>query len=443
MIAFSGASTPPVRLPLGPSFATPEGAFSSRVKSAPMPRLKTTPFHPCTEPLMTAAQWRRWGGYQVASCYLASCDREYYAVRNSTAAFDISPLAKYRISGPDSLPYLQRLVTRDLSRLLPGKVIYTPWCEENGKVVDDGTVAALELDDGETVYQLTAAEDCLAWLELVARGYRVEIEDVTERFGVLALQGPTSLNLLLELLGPKVADLGFSEAAHFQTGAGPLWVSRTGYTGDLGYEIWCEASDAVALWTQVSELGVRYGLVPAGIWALDIARIEAGLIMLEVDYASASTVTQLGQTSSPFELGLGWAVSFDKGPFVGREALLSEKTEKSTPFHLTGLVLDLPSYREAFAVVGLPPCLPVQAWREVAPVFDTDGHQRGYATCGTWSPTLQELLVMIAVEPAFCAPETPLFFDMMVDRRRVRIPGRTVRLPFFHTQRKKAQYAAV
>lgn len=404
-----------------------------------MQRLKVTPFHSRTAQLMQGAEWRRWGGYQVASCYEMVPDREYYAVRSSTAMFDVSPLAKYRITGPEARPYLQKLLTRNIEKLDPGKVVYSPWCDSRGKVVDDGTLACFS----EEHFQLTAAEQGEAWLEKVAHGFEVTIENISDDFGVLALQGPTSLGLLRELVGDRIEALGFSEAANFEVDSIPLWISRTGYTGDLGFEVWVQAEHAEKLWDRLMDIGFSYAMMPAGIWALDVARIEAGLIMLEVDYNSALRTESLAQTSSPFELGLGWSVHFKKGDFVGRSALLKEKKDNSTPYQFVSLVLDDVAYREAFASAGLAADLPVRAWRGVHPLFDAKDEQPGYATCGTWSPTTQQYILLAQVAPEYSAPGSELFFDAVVDRKRHRFSCRVAKTPVFETNRKKESYAKV
>lgn len=404
-----------------------------------MQRLKTTPFHQRTAELMQGAEWRRWGGYQVASCYEMQPDREFYAVRASTALFDVSPLAKYTIKGPDARAYIQKLFTRNMEKLEPGKVFYSPWCDQRGKVIDDGTIACFD----EQSFRMTAAEQGEAWLLQVAVGFDVAIENVSDDFGVLAVQGPTSRAVLQSLVGDGIEELGFSEAADFQLGDIPLWISRTGYTGDLGYEVWVTAEHAVTLWDRLLEAGSGYALVPAGIWALDVARIEAGLIMLEVDYLSALKAETVSQTSSPFELGLGWSVHFKKGDFVGREALLKEKESGSTPYHFATCVLDDVAYRAAFEQAGLAADLPVKAWRGMHPIFCSDGNQVGYATCGTWSPTTQQYILLTQVEPSFADPGTELYFDAVVDRRRHRFPLQVVKGPVFDTPRKKESYAKV
>jgi glycine cleavage system T protein (aminomethyltransferase) len=404
-----------------------------------MQRLKVTPFHSRTAELMQGAEWRRWGGYQVASCYEMVPDREYYAVRASTAMFDVSPLAKYRITGPEARPFLQKLLTRNIEKLAPGDVVYSPWCDSRGKVVDDGTLACFS----EEHFQLTAAEQGEAWLVRVASGFDVTIQNISDDFGVLALQGPTSLALLRELVGEGIDNLAFSQAASFEADSMPLWISRTGYTGDLGFEVWVRSEHAEALWDRLMDIGFSYALMPAGVWALDVARIESGLIMLDVDYLSALRTESLAQTSSPFEIGLGWSVHFKKGDFVGREALLAEKRDGKTPYRFVSLVLDDLAYREAFEAAGLTADLPVRAWRGMHPLFDSQGEQPGYATCGTWSPTTQKYILLAQVAPEYAALDTELFFDTVVDRRRHRFSCRVTKSPVFQTDRKKQSYAKV
>lgn len=398
--------------------------------------LKTTPFHARTSELMQSAEWRRWGGYQIASSYEPSPDREYYAVRASAALFDVSPLAKYKITGSEARDYVQKLITRDVSHLAIGKVAYSPWCDQRGKMIDDGTFACL----GDEHFQMTAAEAGDSWLQRVAAGFDVEIENISDDYGVLAIQGPTSLSILRELLGEAPAKLAFSESINVNWEGQTLWVSRTGYTGDLGFEVWVKSEQAVKLWDRIAEIGISYALVPAGIQALDIARIEAGLLMLDVEYVSALATEIPSQSSSPFELGLGWSVHFKKDDFIGREALLEEKEKNSTPYAFVGCVVDDVAYREAFERVGLASRLPVKAWRGIHPLFDGNGEQRGYTTCGTWSPTLQKYIMLAQVSPDFAEAGSSLFFDEMIDRHRERFPCSVCKLPFFDTPRKKEMY---
>ncbi len=299
--------------------------------------LKKTPFHSRTAALMQADQWRRWAGYTAASAYEMTHDREYMAIRNACALIDVSPLCKYQISGADALRFLNRLVTRDVSVCPIGGMLYTPWCDSRGKVIDDGTIAHL----GENRYRLTSAEPNLRWLEDNAIGMDVQIEDVSEQIAALALQGPTSRQLLMTLTDAPLADLKYYRFLDTAIADTLVTISRTGYTGDLGYELWLQVDPARVerVWDALVAAGRSFALQPAGIWALDVARIEAGLIMLDVDYTPANKAMIDAQTSTPLELGLGWAVSWNKGNFVGRQALLAERSRGSATM-LVGLEID-------------------------------------------------------------------------------------------------------
>lgn len=392
-----------------------------------MLKLKTTPFHPRTSELMQANQWRRWAGYSVASAYEMTHDREYLAVRNAVALFDVSALYKYSIRGVDARAFLDRLVTRDLSKLPVMGMAYTPWCDSLGRVVDDGTVLCLAEDQ----FRLTAADPNYHWLLENATGFQIEIEDVSEQLGTLAVQGPYSRDLLRECFGPAPAELKFYGACE----ADGLVITRTGYTGDLGYEIWVPRERATEIWDRLVEKGSRYALQPAGIWALDVARIEAGLIMLDVDYLPAPKATTPAQASTPFELGLGWAVHLHKPNFVGKRALAHEKKHGSK-WQLIGLEIDHVVLADEYEKLGLPVAYPFVPWREVTPLFQ-NGLQVGYATCGGWSPTLKKYLALAQVEPAYAEPGTGLSVDLLVDRYRKSIPARVTRLPFYNPPRKR------
>jgi len=394
--------------------------------------LKTTPFHARTSALMQGAEWRRWAGYSVASAYELTPDREYLAIRNACALIDVSPLFKYHLSGPDALAFLDRLVTRDLGKMAVGHMTYTPWCNARGKVVDDGTIARLS----DTEYRLTAAESNLRWLHDNAPGFSVHIEEVTERLGALSLQGPASRALLEGLTGTDLSQVKYHRFTHVSLAGHPTMVSRTGYTGDLGYEIWVEAERAETVWDALVEAGRAYALQPTGIWAMDASRIEAGLIMLDVDYTPAPKALTDGQASSPFEIGLGWAVHFKKGHFVGRKALLAEK-ERGSPLALVGLEIDHVAFGKAHERLGLTTPFPFVPWRGIVPIF-RGGEQVGYATCGTWSPTCKKYLALAQVAPAAAAPGSALSIDLMVDRSRQSFQATVVGIPFFNPERKRA-----
>lgn len=393
--------------------------------------LKKTPFHSRTAELMQADQWRRWAGYTVASSYEMTHDREYFAMRNACALLDVSPLCKYQITGSDALKFLNRLVTRDVSKFPPGGMLYTPWCDSRGKVLDDGTIATLE----ENRYRLTSAEPNLRWLEDNAIGMNVKIEDVGEQIGTLAIQGPRSRELLMTLTDAPLGQLKYYNFLNTTIDGVPVMISRTGYTGDLGFELWMDASKAEHIWDIIVNAGNAFALQPAGIWALDVARIEAGLIMMEIDYTPANKALIDAQMSSPLELGLNWAISWKKGNFVGRKALVEEKKRGSTTL-LVGLEIDHKEYERQHHELGLPVPYPFLAWRQVIPLH-ADGVQIGYATSGVWSPTLKKYIALGHVHPSCSAPGSTVTIDLTVDRFRRPFKAKVTGLPFFNPPRKK------
>jgi aminomethyltransferase len=391
-----------------------------------------TPFHPRTSALNQTHSWRRWSGYLAAGSYELSHEREYWAIRNSAALLDVSPLYKYHLSGPDAATLLNRVVTRDIDRLAIGQVIYTPWCDEHGKVLDDGTLSRLN----DNLYRLTSAEPCLRWLHLNAVGLKVTIEDVSAKLGALAVQGPKSRLVLDSLSKPPISYLKYFRLAHTQLAGIPVTVSRTGYTGDLGYEIWVEAAHALALWDALLEAGGPYGLTPAGILALDVARVEAGLILLDVDYTSAHVARIEAQKSSPFELNLGWTVSADKERFIGRKALLEEK-QRDPAWRLVGLEVDWPGLERLYLDEGLPPQLPTTTLRASVPVSSL-GRQVGYASSSCWSPLLKKFIALAHLEAAAAKPGQLVMYEVTIEHKRRYAPARVVELPFFDPERKRA-----
>jgi aminomethyltransferase len=394
--------------------------------------LKTTPFHPRTAPLVRAQTWRRWAGYQMASAYDPHPDREYAAIRNAAALIDVSPLYKYRLTGRDAARLLDRMITRDMTKLQVGQVYYTPWCDIHGKVIDDGTVSRLD----EGAFRLTSADSSLRWLHLNAVGLEVAIEDISERVATLALQGPLSRAILEAVAPAEIATLKYFRLAETTVDRIPVAISRTGYTGDLGYEIWVEADDALALWDALMAAGTPYGLTPAGVWALDVARIEAGLIMLDVDYHSAHHALIEEQKSSPFEINLGWAVSPAKGPFNGRRALAAERA-RGPRWSFVGLEIDWVSFERLFAAHRLPPHVPNIAWRTSAPVY-RDGAQVGYASSGCWSPLLKKSLALAHLKTPHFEPGTPVEIEITVEHQRRRADAVVRKLPFYDPERKKS-----
>ncbi|MBP7691103.1 MAG: aminomethyltransferase family protein [Anaerolineales bacterium] len=394
--------------------------------------LRGTPFHSRTAPLNQSQSWRRWSGYLAAGAYELSAEREYWAVRNAAALFDVSPLHKYLITGRDAARLLNHVVTRDLARCAVGQVLYTPWCDEAGKVLDDGTVARLD----EHSFRLTSAEPNGRWLEQNAAGLRVEIRDVSDSTAALALQGPLARAVLKSVTPAEVDALRYFRLVHTTLGGRPVTLTRTGYTGDLGYEVWTDAAHAEAVWDALLTAGQPYGITPAGILALDIARVEAGLLLLEVDYQSARHALIETQKSTPYELGLGWTVALAKGPFIGRAALAAEHA-RGPAWQFVGLAVEWKGLERLYAEAGLPPQLPALTQRTSVPVAAL-GRQVGYATSLVWSPLLKQYLALAHLERASAQVGGLVMLEVTVEHQRRYAPARVVKLPFYDPAHKRA-----
>lgn len=395
--------------------------------------LRQTPFHPRTAALSEGQAWRRWAGYVVASAYELSHDREYHAIRSAAALFDVSPLYKYLITGRDATRLLDRVVTRDVAKAKVGQVLYTPWCDAAGKQLDDGTVSVL----GERTYRMTAADPNLRWLSLNAAGLDVTIKEVSEATAALSLQGPNARAILQVAAQQDLSALKYFHLTDATIRGIPVTISRTGYTGDLGYEIWLDAAQALPLWDALIATGTPYGITPAGMLALDVARIEAGLILIEVDYFSSRHALIEAQKSSPYELGLGWTVALGKESFNGKAALVAEQ-QRGAAWQFTGLAVDWESLERLYADVGLPPRLPTQAWRTSVPIYSGGSRQVGYATSGGWSPLLKQYIALAHLEAPFATPGNALEMEITVEHRRRRATARVTKLPFFNPDRKRA-----
>jgi len=325
-------------------------------------------------------------------------------------------------------------VTRDVSKCRVGQVLYTVWCDDDGKIIDDGTLARVTEDS----YRLTAAIPTLDWLEDNALGLDVEIEDVTHDLGALALQGPTSRSLLQALTNADLGGLGYFGLLDCELAGVPVRISRTGYTGDLGYEIFLEARYGERLWDALAETGIAYNLQPAGAVALDIVRIEAGLLLIEVDFVSSVQTIFEVQKSTPFELGLGFTVKLGKGPFVGRGALRKEKAD-GPAWATVGLVVDILALEKIYADYNMPLHLPYTSWNDVRPVYAGSAASEpiGKATSGTWSPILKQYVVLARVRPRYAQPGTRIFLEETVEGRCYNVPAVVVKLPFFDPPRKR------
>ncbi len=299
-----------------------------------------TPFHSRTEALCTSLRWKQWSGYFVAVAYEDFHDPEYHAVRNGAGLIDVSPLYKYDIEGPDALRLVDRLITRDATKCHVGQVLYAAWCDEDGKVLQDGCFQRLE----DNKFRATAAEQTLAWFLLNAEGMDVQIEDVSERYGALALQGPSSRQILQNVSSRDLGKLRFFRLAPTELAGIPVVVTRTGYTGDLGYEVWVDSARAEKLWDVLVESGQGLGIEPAGMVALDRTRIEAGFPLIDVDFWNAEKTLLASQRSSPYEINMGWAVNLSKPWFVGKAALVEEK-KRGTERFLVGLEVSFAEIR--------------------------------------------------------------------------------------------------
>ncbi len=392
-----------------------------------------TPFHPRTAAMNRKMQWREWAGYLASSAYADFHDIEYNAIREAAAVIDVSPLYKYRVTGPDALRLTDRVITRDASKLKVGQVVYTPWCDESGKVIDDGTVARV----GEEEVRWTAADPQYRWLTLNAAGLDVRIEDTSEALAALALQGPCSRAVLEAATGESFEDLGYFRRRGSRIGGVIIDVSRTGYTGDLGYELWIPAESAPDVWDAIFAAGKAYAIRPAGMHALDVVRLEAGMIMLEVDYTSARHAMNPEQSYSPFEIGLGRLVSFDKGDYVGRRALAAEVAAGGPDRRLVGLQLDWYDIERLFDAQGLPPGVSPYVDRSPVPVF-ADGRQVGKATSHGWSPILKQALALAYVPARHERVGARLQVEWTVEGPRGRVAATVVELPFLDLPRKRA-----
>jgi aminomethyltransferase len=397
-----------------------------------------SPFHPRTAPLNRKQQWREWSGYWASSAYADAHDIEYNAIREAAALIDVSPLYKYRVKGPGALALVDRVITRDAAKLDVGKVFYTPWCDEHGKVIDDGTVHRLSDDE----FFWTAADPQYRWLTLNARGLDVSIEDVTESIAAVALQGPLARLVLEEATEEPFGELRYfrRRSTKLLKGGVEVGVSRTGYTGDLGYEVWIPVERAADAWDALMAAGRGYGIRPAGMLALDVVRLEAGLVLLEVDYTSARHALNPEQNYSPYELAMGRLVDLDKASdFVGRLALKREQANGGPPRRLVGVQLDWSQIERAFSTQGLPPAISASIDRSSIPAYGRrGGRQVGKVTSHGWSPILKQAIGLASVEPAYESVGSELAIEWTVEGQRGRVDATVVPLPFLDLPRKRA-----
>jgi len=395
-------------------------------------QLKLSPFFERTSKLNEPQEWKRWSGYLSATKYELTHDNEYFAIRTKAALLDITPLYKYIIEGPDAKAFLNRLVTRNINICKIGQVMYTPWCDENGKQIDDGTVQRLS----KQKFRITSAEPNLEWIQINSSGMNLSISDDSNTTAALALQGPNSRAILNSITTDSLDDLKFFWMMDTNFDKVPVSISRTGYTGDLGYEIWMNPTDALEVWDLLLEKGKYYGITPTGLQALDIARIEAGLILLDVDYISSRHAIIEARKSSPYELGLGWAVKLKKKEFIGKKALEVEYTRRPE-WNFVGIEIQWSQLEGHYRKVGLSPGLPHTAWRTSTPLYKNN-KQVGYATSGCWSPILKRYIALAHVKAEYAKENTQLDFEFKLEHYRKLTPARIVRTPFFDPERKRS-----
>ena len=378
--------------------------------------LLTTPFHSRVEAMCEVNDWGNWMGYTTPNAYF-DVELEYFAIRSTTGVFDLSPMNKYRITGPDAEAYLNRMVTRDVSKIRVNRVGYAVWCNDAGEVMDDGTIFRLGKDD----FRLCSYQRADEWLEWCKLGFDVTISNETEDLAALAVQGPTSCTILSLLGLEDLNQLKPFGIAYYTFNGAPLMVSRTGFTGDLGYEVWIAPEHAEALWDQLFELGRDYLIKPIGSYALDIARIEAGFLQAHVDFVPAEEVVRPGRARSPLELGLEWLVDFKKPLFNGRSALLREKAKGS---------------RYRFAL------LDVEGNKPAHHSFILKGDQQvGTVTSAAWCPTAKSNLAYAQIEMPHGAVGDELVAEIYYQRElhwtRLLAPCKVIDAPLFNPKRRR------
>ena len=390
-----------------------------------------TAFHERTLQLCESLSYREWSGYYAVSSYEPHHEHEYNAIRNAAALIDISPLYKYRLTGKDATRLVDRVITRDMRKVSVGQVVYTPWCDERGKVIDDGTVSRLE----ENVYRWTAADPSLRWFTQNAAGMDVHIDDISESVSALALQGPTSGRLLKNLVqDADIANLKYFRVTKATIAGLPVEISRTGYTGDLGYEIWIASEHGLRVWDALMEAGKAFDIHAAGMLALDVSRVEAGLLLIDVDFNSSKKALVDEQRYTPYEMGLGRLVNLDKNRFIGQAALIAEN-ERGPAREIVGLEIDWPQVESIYEDVGLPPSISPMASRVAVPVY-REGIQVGKATTSTWSPTLKKMIALATINRGHTRPGTKLQFEITVEAVRHNVRATVVKTPFFNPKRK-------
>jgi aminomethyltransferase len=398
--------------------------------------IRTTPFHERTSAANVTGLWEHWSGYLVAQKYQLAEKFEYFAIRNSAGLFDSSPLFKYRIHGPDAEAFLASVLARDIRTCAVGHGQYTAWLDDGGFVVEDGVIFRTGSDE----YLLTCAEPNLAYFEDLAAGHRVAFEDVSEGLAVLAIQGPKSREILAALV-PGIERVPYFGLCDTQIAGTKITISRTGYTGDLGYELWIPADRALAVWDAIAEASAGQGVIPFGMIALYMARIEAGLLLLDVDFSSSRYAWTNATRSSLVEVGLGWMVrdlASDDRTFIGRRALERELRDGTSRWKVTGLLLDWREYDRHYDEAGLIPPKDHTPIQDEYYIYSDEGlTQIGYATSLMYSPILQRHIALARV-PLDHKPGSTVKLELPVNHRYEYFEAAVTRLPLYNPDRRTA-----
>ncbi|MCH7481162.1 MAG: aminomethyl transferase family protein [Chloroflexi bacterium] len=392
-----------------------------------------TPFHSRSSAYSLSHEWSNWSGYLSAVTYEAHHEREYFAIRNSAGLIDVTPLYKYEVTGPDATRVVDRIMTRDITKCKVGQVMYSPWCDEDGYVIDDGTISRL----ADSHYRITAADPSLRWFQDCGFGLDAEIVDVSESLAALALQGPQSRNILNQIdLVHNINKLKYYHVMQTFSNGIPLTITRTGFTGDLGYELWVDPQHAESLWDSLIEVGNNYGLLPCGLAALDIARIEAGLLLIDVDYISSQKAVIAEQKSYPEDIGLRWAVKFGKHDFIGRRKL-EELGPDNSKWQFVGIEIDWDDLEKVYGEMNLPPQVSGRAVRDPVPIYRKKT-QIGQATSITFSPILKKYIALGTILRKHASFGSKINVEITVEYSRKMAAAKIVSPRFFNPTRKKA-----
>lgn len=392
-----------------------------------------TPFHSRTSALCTSHEWSNWSGYLSAVTYASHHDPEYYAIRNSAGLIDVTPLYKYEITGPQATQVVDRIMTRDITKCKVGQVMYSPWCDEDGYVIDDGTISRLD----ENYFRITAADPSLRWFQDCGYGLDAEVVDVSAELAALALQGPNSRKIINQLLPDgNINALKYYHLTQSNIEDISLTITRTGFTGDLGFELWVAPQHSENLWDRIMAAGNDYGILPSGLAALDVARIEAGLLLIDVDYISSQKAVIDSQRSSPYEIGLGWAVKFGENDFVGRRALEAGR-RRAPEWRFVGLEIDWEDLERLYGNVDLPPQVAGRARRDASPIY-LDGKQIGQATSITFSPIIKKYIALGTVLHQHASPGQQVHLEITVEYTRQMGKAKITNPQFYNPARKKS-----